>query len=134
MSAPSSSQGAQSEETDGDAIVVEGEPEGRLAFSAELGQYELKAADAAHRRQVALAKLQHDLAEQRLDNARRRQREMVGFFAVVGIAVVGLVVGFGVAVWSDNGDTRRWAQGLVTLLFGGIVGGLAGYFTGKVGR
>jgi hypothetical protein len=97
--------------------------EGQQTFSIERGRHELRAADAAHRRE-----------EQRKDNELRRHREKVVFYVVVGILVAGLVVGFIVAVEADNADTRRWAQGIVTLLFGGIVGGITGYFTGRSGK
>ncbi len=56
----------------------------------------------------------------------------MGFY--VGVGVVGLALGSYVGTNAENAETRRWSQGLVTLLIGGIVGGLAGYFTGKVGR
>ena len=114
--------------------VVNSSTAGEQTFSAERGRHELKVAAEEHNRQMERLRTEQELAETREDNAQRRLREKIGFFVVVGIAVLGLGIGFAVAVESQNDDTRRWAQGLVTLLFGGIVGGLAGYFTGKVGR
>lgn len=36
------------------------------------------------------------------------------------------VASFGVGAFADNGGTREWAQGLVTVLIGGLVGFLTG--------
>jgi len=117
-----------------DASVVESTTEGVQTFSIERQQLALKAEDAAHKRRLAEKRIQHELDEATKENDQRRLREMIGFRVVVGTVVLGLVVGFSVDVEADNADTRRFAQGLVTLLFGGIVGGLAGYFTGRVGK
>ena len=107
---------------------------GEPAVALALGAHELKAEAAAHKRRLDLMRLEHAQAQDAQERRDRRRREMIGFYVVVGIALLGLTVGFAVAVEADNEDTRRWAQGLVTLLFGGIVGDLAGYFTGRVGK
>lgn len=97
-------------------------------------ELELKAATAAHKRQVERLRVEQEINEAREEGVARRRREMVGFYVVVGVALAGLIVGSWVGVAAPDPETRRWAQSLVTLVLGGIVGGLAGYFSGRVGR
>lgn len=118
----------------GDAFLVESQAEGRHDFSPARGRHELKVVETAHRQRVEQQRTEHELNEATKDNDARRRREQAGFFVVVSLAVVGLMAGFVVGVTSDDEVTQRWAQGLVTLLFGAIAGGLVGYFTGRVGK
>ncbi len=106
----------------------ESRAEGEQAFSHERSEHERRVQSAERKFELDRLKLEHLQAQERLHSASQRQREMMGFYVVVGVVVVGLALGPTLA------RTRRWAQGLVTLLIGGIVGGLAGYFTGKVGK
>ena len=93
--------------------------EGKQTFSIEQSKQEVKAADAAHRRE-----------EQRKDNELRRHREKVLFYVVVAVMAIGLVAGFLVGTFADNADTRRFGQGLVVIIFGAV----AGYFTGRAAK
>lgn len=61
--------------------------------------------------------------EQRLDNAQRRHIiNVVGVFLIAS-SIFGTAIGAG----SKNGETREWAQGIVTVLLGGF----AGFITGR---
>ena len=59
--------------------------------------------------------------------AERDSRQRRTITNVVGAFLLAVaVVGFGVGVAADNGGTRERAQGLVTVLVGGLVGFLTG--------
>lgn len=78
-------------------------------------------------------------AEVAKDNDRRRaesskdqaQRRLV-VNAVGVILIVCLAFALTVGVWSNNATTRDWAQSIVTVLLGGLVGAVAGYLAGRV--
>lgn len=65
--------------------------------------------------------------ERAKDNAQRRM--VVNTVGV--ILIVCLMFSLLVAVWSENATTRDWAQSVVTVLLGGLVGAIAGYLAGR---
>lgn len=78
-------------------------------------------------------------AEVAKDNDRRRaesskdqaQRRLV--VNAVGVSlIVCLAFALTVGVWCNNATTRDWAQSIVTVLLGGLVGAVAGYLAGRV--
>lgn len=77
------------------------------------------AEDARHQRQEATR-----------DNFQRR----VLIYIVVGVVIAGIVAAALVGTNAGNDDTRRWAQGIVTLLLGGLLGAVGGYFSAKSGK
>ncbi len=93
--------------------------QGTQTFSPEQAKHALETAESEHRR-----------TEERKDNELRRFI-LKSFFIFL---LAALVVGVGISVGSANADTRRWAQGIVTLLIGTIAGAVGGYFTGKTDR
>ena len=100
-------------------------------FSLERAKFEERALAAAHRRQLEAEEAQLRREETRKDNDLRRRRELIGFYVAVGASLVVLAISFVVAVAAENDGVRNWSQGIVTLVMGGIVGGLAGYLTGR---
>jgi hypothetical protein len=118
----------------GEPSLRDSRTDGEQDFSILRGEFELKAETAAHKRQLERMRVEHELEQERKSNEDRRQRDKIIFFVVVFVVVAGLAVGFAVAVRSQNDDTRRGAQNIVTILFSAMAGGLAGYFTGKAGK
>lgn len=112
----------------------ESRAEGEQAFSKEQSEHERRVQSAERKFELDRLKLEHQQEQERLHSASQRHREVIGFYVVVGVVVIGLAVGSYVGTNAENAETRNWAQGMVTLLIGGIVGGLAGYTTGKVGK
>jgi hypothetical protein len=68
------------------------------------------------------------------DNSARRRREDITFAAFIGTPLTGLVFAAGLSVWTTDTETRQFAHNLISLIFGGILGGLTGYFTGRSTR
>lgn len=104
--------------------------EGRQTFSPDFAKHELNLA----KQQLTAEEQRHRLDEIAKDNASRRQRENVGFFAILGIVIVGLLASGTIGVSSANAATRDWAQDAFVLILGSVLGALAGYFTGKSGK
>ena len=67
------------------------------------------------------------------DKASRRRREEIGYFSLLAVILGGLVSSGAVGVASKNATTRDFAQGACLLILGGLIGALAGYFTGRSG-
>jgi hypothetical protein len=104
--------------------------QGRQSWSQEQAKHELRATSEAHKHSIELERQKHELREATKDNAQRR----LAFNVVVGVLLAILVVSLFLAIQSENGTTRAWAQGVVSSVMGGIVGAVAGYFTGKSGK
>lgn len=92
----------------------------------------------AHKQLIERTKLDHELSEARKDSDARRDREsrraaeelardrLIFRLTIVGIAL-GLIAGCIAGFVIQDEFTQRWGQGLITLIFGGLVG----YFTGR---
>lgn len=104
--------------------------EGQQSFSLERGEHELRSATAERKYQLDRLRTESQIEEERKENERRRERERVLFYVVISLMVGGLVVGFLMATRAQDADTRRFGQGIVTL----ILGAVAGYFTGRAGK
>ena len=83
---------------------------------------ELDRDEQEHRHREAERESKQRREEQAKDNAQRRLITN----AVAAFLLVASVVSFVFAVGSGNATTRDWAQGIVTLLLGGLVGFLTG--------
>lgn len=92
-------------------------------------RHELKAATTAHAQQLEAEQARHDREEFRKDNDQRRQLQKVMFSVVVGTIVGMLIISLVTSLAADSNQTKEWARSIVSL----IVGGLAGYITGKSG-
>jgi hypothetical protein len=103
-------------------------------WTVERAKHELRAETTARKLELDAERLRHEIEEEKQDNAQRRHRDQFAFYVVVGVLVGILIVGIWIGIQADNSDTRAWGQSLVTLIVGGIVGGLAGYVTGKGGK
>jgi uncharacterized membrane-anchored protein YjiN (DUF445 family) len=100
-------------------------PTSSFSSSTTQGTQRFSAKQAEH--ELSRDRQKHNLAEEAKDNDLRRQ-----MLIVVGIVIfVVLAVSFIVAATSENDGTRAWAQGVVSTITGGIVGAVAGYFTGR---
>jgi len=116
------------------ALVVGSTSGGDQTFSLERGEHELKVQTQAHKREMERERLQLEREETRKDNDQRRSQLTTLFVVVIAIIVVGLVAGLLIGTLAFDEDTRRFGQGLVTLLLGGVAGALAGYVSGRSGR
>lgn len=67
-------------------------------------------------------------------SAQRLEQQNVLFRVVVGSMVTLLLVSLTVSLVAENDETLTWARGIVTLIAGGILGGVAGYLTGQQSR
>jgi hypothetical protein len=103
----------------GSSEFRESSAQGQQTFSVEVSREIQRSADAQHRRE-----------EQRKDNDARRHRENVLFYVVIIVMVACLLTGFAMITMSENTETRRTGQSIVTL----ILGAVAGYFTGRAGK
>jgi hypothetical protein len=123
-------------------IVIAAGVVGPQTLRLEDADIQIQLETAAHQRRVEQQRLDHELNEESLDKAARRQREdkahaarlrreNITFYAFVGIPIAGLLYGAGLSVWTMDETTKLFAHNLLALIFGGILGGLAGYFTGK---
>jgi uncharacterized membrane protein YraQ (UPF0718 family) len=108
---------------------VETTIQGKQTFSQEQSEFELKAETEAHKRAMELAEHQLKLEERRKDNDLRRFCFKLVLFLLIGVLVTAALV----AVFNSDADTRKWAQGIVTVLVSSLLGGIVGYFTGKAG-
>jgi predicted benzoate:H+ symporter BenE len=99
-------------------------------FSARRGEHEIALARTTAEMQRAAEDARHQRQEAARDNTQRR----ILIYIVVGVVIAGLVAATLVGTWADNDDTRRWAQGIVTLLLGGLLGAVGGYFSAKPGK
>lgn len=105
--------------------------EGRQTLSFEPTPMQLKAAAQQHKQQTETQDRVHERLQETKDNDARRQRETVGFYLLLTVVLSGLVASGIVGVASHNADRRDFAQAVCTLILGGLLGALAGYFTGK---
>lgn len=101
--------------------------EGPQTFSTERAQHELKAGRAAGEQRIKEQTNAHVLAQEAKDNDLRRLTFKIVLLMLIGV----LIFSFVVATKSTNGTTRSWAQGIVTTIKGGLVGGVVGYFTAR---
>lgn len=99
-------------------------------FSASRGQHEIAILTTHADVQRAADDAKHKREETTRDNEQRRNI----VYAVVLVVIAGLVVGSLVGTMAENDTTRTWAQGIVTLLLGGLLGAVGGYFTAKAGK
>lgn len=67
-------------------------------------------------------------------SAQQLEQQNVLFRVVVGSMVTLLLVSLVVSLIAENDETLTWARGIVTLIAGGILGGVAGYLTGQQSR
>ncbi len=99
-------------------------------FSVKWAEHERALEQLRVEHERAMDELRHQQTEVVKDNAQRRT-----IVNAVGIILIGmLALSFVVAIWAENDGTRDWAQSLVTVILGGIVGGMAGYLTGRSTR
>jgi len=97
--------------------------EGQQTFSVERGKHELKAAADKHKQD-----------EEKKDNKARRQREGILFGVVLLVVLASWVTGFGMALFAENDWRQALGRDIVFLVLGGLLGGVAGYFTGKAAK
>jgi hypothetical protein len=134
---------------DDETLVVEGEvATGNITIGDQSFAYadvRIRVEDAAHHRRVEQQRLDHELQEETRDNYARRmresredrarhRRETITFLVFIGVPIAGLIFAAALAVWTTEESTRQFAQNLISLIFGGILGGLTGYFTGRSGE
>jgi len=93
--------------------------EGAQAFSIERRKHDQRVAAEEHKRE-----------EQRKNNELRWHQEKMRFYAVLFVLGLAFIFGIIAGVFADNTGTRRFGQGVVTL----IVGGIVGYPTGRSGK
>jgi heme A synthase len=111
--------------------VITGSSSGRgQTWSVERGEWEIKRGSAEHRQRQEEERQQHELTEAKKDNEQRRRV----FWLIVGLLIVILLISGAVGIANEDGETRRWAQNIVTTLIGGLLGAVAGYFTAKGGK
>lgn len=110
-------------------VITESSSGGGQTWSVERGEWELKRGTAEHKQQQERERQEHEFAEARKDNDLRRRC----FWLIVGLLIAILVVSAAVGIANDDGDTRRWAQNVVTTMIGGLLGSVAGYLTAKGG-
>lgn len=103
-------------------------------WNVKRAQHELKAATEVHRQQQEALEAQHRREQEAKDNDQQRRQQNVIFWVVVGVVVGVLVVSLAVSLRAENDDTLAWSRSVVTLIVGGVVGGAAGYITGKSGK
>jgi len=96
--------------------------EGEQRFSTARAKADLDRAEQEHRHREAERAGEQRRTEEAKDNAQRRLITN----AVAAFLLVTSVVSFVFAVGSGNATTRDWAQSIVTLLLGGLVGFLTG--------
>ncbi|MBA3643142.1 MAG: hypothetical protein H0W59_03630 [Chloroflexia bacterium] len=114
----------------GDSEFRESRAEGTQELSLAHAELDLKSVTAEREHQLKRFRVESQIEEERKENERRRARERVLFYVVVFLMVAGLIVGVLLATSAQNAETRRFGQGIVTL----ILGAVAGYFTGRAGK
>ena len=92
---------------------------GNQEWTLEYGQWAIDYEAAVHQRE-----------EEKKDNDLRR----LCFRIILGLLVAALVAGALAGAFSDDPGTRQWAQNIVTTLIGGLLGAVAGYFSGRSAR
>lgn len=103
--------------------------EGTQTLSTEQIDAQIKAIVATEKQHRETERHHHQLTEEQKDNELRR----LALKVLMGVVVLCLITSFVVAIKTQNDTTRLWAQGIVTLILGGIVGGVTGYF-GRGGK
>ncbi len=112
-------------------VISDSQGEGTQRPFLELTDQGMKTQTALHEQYLERIKAEHELEQQAEDNKGRRLRQTIAFNVVIGAVVIGLIFAALLSIWTTDDETRGWAHNFVTLIFGGILGGLAGYFTGK---
>jgi hypothetical protein len=112
-------------------VIADSQDEGGQLPFLELTDQGIKTRTLFHEQHLERMRAEHDLEQQAQDNAGRRRREDITYAVIIGAVVAGLIFSAVLSIWTTDDETRRWAQSFVTFIFGGILGGLAGYFTGK---
>lgn len=108
----------------------------------EYADRQIRIDTAKHTHQIERDRLDHELQETTRDNmarrmresrddAARRMRENITFYTCIGVPIAGLIFGAALSIWTSDETTKLFAHNLISLIFGGILGGLAGYFTAK---
>jgi hypothetical protein len=60
--------------------------------------------------------------------------EFWGFSFLLSVSSAALVAGFLLAVLATDAVARAFGRALATIVVGGVLGGFAGYLTGRSGR
>lgn len=102
-------------------------PNDQGTFDITRARHQLKESD----QQIKEVDAQQEREDRARKNAQQLQQQNVLFWIVVGSVVGLLVISLLVSLLAENNDRVAWARSLVTLIAGGIVGGVAGYLTGK---
>lgn len=122
------------------SLITESQTQG--VQSLEYSDVQIRVEEAAHQRRVEQQRLDHELAEAARDSSARRlresredrirqRREDVTFAVFLGTPIAGLVFAAALSLWTTDQEARQFAHNLISLIFGGILGGLTGYFTGR---
>jgi hypothetical protein len=102
-------------------------------FDIEKHRAEQRAASAVFKQQQEAAEAEHRRREETRMNSQRLLHERIMFVAFVSVLAIVLVMALAAALFSDDGELKEWGRSLVVLIVGGVVGGMAGYITGRSG-
>jgi hypothetical protein len=103
-------------------------------WNLERAQHELKADTQAHRQREAAEEARFRREEATKDNDQRRWQQRLLFSVVIGGIAIGSMFTMAVIALADDTESVARAWSLLSLIMGGLIGGVAGYFTGKGGR
>jgi hypothetical protein len=103
-------------------------------WDVKRAQHELKVATTVHQQQLEAEQARHQLEHEAKDwDQRRRQQNTVFWLVTIALAAA-LVLSWVLILVSDDQNTRAQAWSIVTLVVGGLLGGVTGYITGKSGK
>ena len=105
----------------------------QLKALAQQHKQTLEADERRHQHEEATKENEVRRIREAAEQSSRLRRESIAYYSVLFVILGSLVTSGIVGVNSKNADTRNFAQGAFLLILGGLVGALAGYFTGKSG-
>lgn len=127
-------------ETETSAVITEtlGFPGGITYSQTEPGkwdlkqaQHELKASTIAFQQQEQARANEFERQEQAKERGKKRLLETIAFFAAITIVLGSLTYGGYLIVGEDDDLVQQAGLAIVSVVLGGVAGGIGGYLTGR---